>query len=126
MNIKCILDLIVRLIKLFKSYQPPWFPCTYSQESKGSTPNLILLRGSTVVVQRLARGITWTQVLFIIIMAAGRSHPALYLTHLTAPISEELRRPMGQILFTDTTVKISTAIIHDMDIEGCIMVCCKV
>ena len=47
-------------------------------------------------------------------MAAGRSHPALYLTHLTAPISEELRRPMGQILFTNTSVKITTAIIHDV------------
>ena len=29
------------------------------------------------------------------------------------------------ILFTDTTVKISTAIIHDMNIMRCIIVCCK-
>jgi len=47
-------------------------------------------------------------------MAAGRSHPALYLTHLTAPISEELQRPMGQILSTHTTDKVSTVIVHNM------------
>jgi len=45
------------------SYQPPWFPCTYSQESKGSTPPQ-LLTASQVPVQRLARGVTWTEVLF--------------------------------------------------------------